>query len=93
MAAIIVMMDMEGPGTAEVLSGGVALIGAPPRQVHAAPADPDIPGDPGPRTFCGLDTGHLVQDDWHPQSPASPWFPPKWHNQVCKACHQALMND
>lgn len=51
--AIIVLQEMDkqmppdfGPGAA------ASFIAA----VHAAPADPDVPGDPDDRTFCGRPT-------------------------------------
>lgn len=32
--------------------------------VHAAPSDPDVPGDPGPVTACGIDTTGMVVAPW-----------------------------
>lgn len=70
MASIIVLLELE-PST-EVLDAGEVDVGARVRWVHAAPADPDVPEDPGPRTFCGLDTTPLEQEQYRPAGPGSP---------------------
>ncbi|GAA2154170.1 hypothetical protein GCM10009760_52790 [Kitasatospora kazusensis] len=36
-----------------ILAGGEPAEPSAVRLVHAAPSDPDIPGDPGPATVCG----------------------------------------
>lgn len=37
--------------------------------VHAAPADPDVSGDPGDRTFCGKPTLDMERVDYRPAGP------------------------
>jgi hypothetical protein len=55
-----------GPGDA------VAYIEA----VHAAPADPTVPGDPAEHTFCGKSTRGMEKLSYRPSGPGAPWCPP-----------------
>ncbi|WP_371483803.1 hypothetical protein [Kitasatospora sp. NBC_00315] len=88
MASIIVLLELE-PST-EVLDAGEVDVGARVRWVHAAPADPDVPEDPGPRTFCGLDTTPLEQEQYRPAGPGEPWYPPQHRTRRCRECVAAL---
>ncbi|MFI9272304.1 hypothetical protein ACIGXM_16510 [Kitasatospora sp. NPDC052896] len=88
MSGVIVLMELE-PST-EVLSGGEVDVGARIRWVHAAPADPEVPEDPGPLTFCGIDTGPLEREPYVPAAPGDPWYPPSQRTRRCRACEAAL---
>ncbi|WP_435647974.1 hypothetical protein [Kitasatospora purpeofusca] len=58
--------------------------------VHAAGADPDVPGDPGPVTACGLDTAGMAVDPWRPVAPGSRWYPPDLRRRVCPRCDRTV---
>ncbi|MEU5366559.1 hypothetical protein ABZ354_24320 [Streptomyces sp. NPDC005925] len=58
--------------------------------VHAAPADPDVPGDPGDRTFCGKPTLDMERVDYQPAGPGAPWLPPDMSRWACRDCAAAL---
>lgn len=91
MGAIVVMLEREEPLIVRALGGGRDLVeDQGVEKVHAAPSDPDIPEDPGPQTFCGLDTSTLTKDPWSPPGPGSTWYPPRWHDRVCRRCATAL---
>ncbi|MED7947653.1 MULTISPECIES: hypothetical protein [unclassified Streptomyces] len=61
------------------------------RAVHAAGADPSVPGAPGGSTLCGADTRRMQAVDYRPAEPGSSWYPPKWHGsgKVCPHCDRA----
>ncbi|WP_370100562.1 hypothetical protein [Streptacidiphilus sp. MAP12-20] len=95
MGAIIVLLELE-PAT-EVLGGSVGDagevdIGARVRYVHAAGSDPDAPGDPLPRTLCGLDITALEPEAYLPAWPGGPWYPPEYRSRRCPACEVALQD-
>ncbi|WP_228984245.1 hypothetical protein [Streptomyces sp. DH12] len=58
--------------------------------VHAAPADPDVPGDPGDRTFCGLPTLGMERVEYTPRAPGAPWLPHNMRPWECRNCADAL---
>ncbi|MFJ4673003.1 hypothetical protein [Kitasatospora purpeofusca] len=58
--------------------------------VHAAASDPDVPGDPGPATACGLDTNEMVPDPWRPAGPGQRWYPQDLRDRVCPLCDRAV---
>ncbi|GAA0680208.1 hypothetical protein GCM10010193_37340 [Kitasatospora atroaurantiaca] len=60
------------------------------RAVHAAPADPSVPGNPDDLTFCGMDTGRMRRDPYQAPQPGATWYPPKWRGKVCSACDRVL---
>ena len=91
MNGIVVVLEFEEPIGSAILGAGLQPAETQGlRQVHAAPADPNVPRDPGPRTFCGLDTSGLTVDPWEPTGPGSPWYPPQLHRQVCEDCDAAV---
>lgn len=61
-----------------------------PTAVHAAPADPDIPGDPGERTFCGKPTTQMEPHSYSPPGPGAPWYPSNLSGFRCATCNAAL---
>ncbi|WBP89523.1 hypothetical protein [Kitasatospora cathayae] len=85
MAAIVVLFEME-PDQALGAEG----VGPGVLQVHAAPADPDVPEDPLPQTLCGLDTGPMEHAHYRPVRPGEPWYPPDMADQRCRLCEAAL---
>ncbi|MFG3054055.1 hypothetical protein ACGFZP_24295 [Kitasatospora sp. NPDC048239] len=88
MSGVIVLVELE-PST-EVLDAGEVEVGARVRWVHAAPGDPDAGGDPGPVTFCGIDTDELEREEYRPAGPGEPWYPPSQRTRRCRACEAAL---
>ncbi|MGW4897506.1 hypothetical protein ACWEQL_35440 [Kitasatospora sp. NPDC004240] len=88
MSGVIVLVELE-PST-EVLDSGEVDVGARVRWVHAAPADPDAPEDPGPVTFCGIDTFDLERESYRPARPGEPWYPPSQRTRRCRECEAAL---
>ncbi|MCX5211662.1 hypothetical protein OG689_20605 [Kitasatospora sp. NBC_00240] len=88
MASIIVLLELE-PST-EVLDEGEVDVGARVRWVHAAAGDPDVPEDPAPRTFCGIDTAPLEYEPYRPSGPGEPWYPPLHRTRRCRDCETAL---
>ncbi|MFC8408593.1 hypothetical protein ACFUG9_34270 [Streptomyces griseoincarnatus] len=85
--AIIVLQELDkqmppdfGPGAA------ASFIAA----VHAAPADPDVPGDPDDRTLCGRPTLGMEPVPYEPAGPGAPWLPPKLRRWECPDCAAAL---
>jgi len=74
------MSEDFGPGDV------VSYIG----KVHAAPADPFIPGDPADRTFCGKDTFGMDKLAYRPSAPGASWYPPNKRRWVCRDCDTAL---
>ncbi len=88
MASIVILLELE-PST-EVLDAGEVDLGARVRFVHAAPADPDVPEDPGPRTFCGVETFGLEYEAYRPVGPGAPWYPPEYRSRRCRECEIAL---
>lgn len=58
--------------------------------VHAAPADPDVSGDPGDRTFCGKPTLDMERVDYRPAGPGASWLPLNMRRWECAACAGAL---
>jgi hypothetical protein len=74
------MGDDFGPGDAV----------AYPKGVHAAPADPDVPGDPAERTFCGKSTAGMERTHHSPSRPGQSWCPAGLARFRCDACDTAL---
>jgi hypothetical protein len=58
--------------------------------VHAAPADPDVPGDADDRTFCGKPTLDMERVNYQPAGPGAPWLPPNMSDWECRDCAAAL---
>ncbi|MGW6913134.1 hypothetical protein ACWGB8_04825 [Kitasatospora sp. NPDC054939] len=58
--------------------------------VHAAVADPDVPGAAGPVTACGLATRGMVTDPWRPVRPEDRWYPPELLERLCPLCDRAV---
>ncbi|MFJ1975246.1 hypothetical protein ACIO93_42230 [Streptomyces sp. NPDC087903] len=58
--------------------------------VHAAPADPSVPGDPTDTTLCGKPTRDIDKLSYTPASPGAPWCPPNKRQWMCRACDDAL---
>lgn len=90
MNSVIVLLELE-PAT-EVIDSDEVDIGARVRWVHAAGADPDAPGDPLPRTLCGLDTDEMEHEPYRPARPGEPWYPPQHATRRCRECDAALRN-
>lgn len=88
MSGVVVLVELES--STEVLDEGEVDVGARIRWVHAAPADPDVPEDPGPVTFCGIDTGDLEREGYQPSGPGEPWYPPSQRTRRCRECEAAL---
>ncbi|MFJ9950194.1 hypothetical protein [Kitasatospora sp. NPDC091207] len=88
MSGVIVLVELE-PST-EVLDAEEVDVGARIRWVHAAPADPEVPEDPGPVTFCGIGTGDLEREGYRPSGPGEPWYPPSQRTRRCRECEAAL---
>ncbi|MET9961786.1 hypothetical protein ABZ128_22505 [Streptomyces sp. NPDC006326] len=81
MSEIAVVYELGRPVTAHTTAERPVL------RVHAAPAAPDRPSVPGPRTFCGRDTFAMERSPYVPaEHPGSPWYPPQYANLVCPAC-------
>jgi hypothetical protein len=59
-----------------------------PVKVHAAPGDPDIPGDPADLTFCRKSTAGMEVRRHAPQGPGGSWYPAGLPH--CETCDQAL---
>ncbi|WPP32267.1 hypothetical protein [Streptomyces sp. CL7] len=85
--AIVVLRELRmelsedfGPGDP------VSLIEA----VHAAPADPDTPGDVDDQTFCGKPTQDMERVNYRPAGPGASWLPPNMRPWECAACARAL---
>jgi len=89
--AIIVLLELMEPADARVVqASGEPVEPSAVRQVHAAPSDPDVPGDPGPTTACRRDTGAMLVEHWQPGGPGSRWFPPRWNGWICPTCDAAV---
>lgn len=58
--------------------------------VHAAPADPDVPGDPGAKTFCGMSTEGMERHPYSPSRPGQSWYPAGVSRFRCPTCDRAL---
>ncbi|MFG2457030.1 hypothetical protein ACGFWE_08170 [Streptomyces sp. NPDC048523] len=69
-----------GPGRADTFT----------EAVHAAPADPSVPGDPGDTTLCGKPTRDMEKLSYTPSGPGAPWFPRNKRQWMCRACDEAL---
>nr|BEK62872.1 hypothetical protein KPHV_00990 [Kitasatospora purpeofusca] len=80
---IVVLLELVEPLDALVLGIGDPVDAMSVRRVHAAPSDPDAPGDPGALTVCGTDTAAMVVDRWSPQRPGQGWYPPRWAGCLC----------
>ncbi|WP_406390181.1 hypothetical protein OG806_49600 [Streptomyces sp. NBC_00882] len=59
-------------------------------KVHAAPADPAVPGDSGDTTLCGKPTQGMDPLSYTPSGPGAPWFPPNKRKWMCGDCNEAL---
>jgi hypothetical protein len=84
---VIVVQELErelsedfGPGDA------LAYI----RAIHAAPADPAVPGDPANTTLCGRPTFGMEKLSYSPSGPGAPWCPPNKTQWKCTACDTEL---
>ncbi|MEY9874675.1 hypothetical protein ABH931_004175 [Streptacidiphilus sp. MAP12-33] len=90
MTAILVVLELE-PAT-EVVDAevGETDIGARVRAVHAADADPDVPGKPSARARCGMSTDELEPEPYTPVGPGAPWYPPEYRTRRCLDCEAAL---
>ncbi|MEV7776546.1 hypothetical protein [Kitasatospora sp. NPDC086791] len=75
-----VMSEDFGPGRPEPRMG----------VIHAAPADPSIPGDPTDQTFCGKDTGGMEKMPYSASRPGASWYPQNLSQWVCPRCAAAL---
>ncbi|KJS57059.1 hypothetical protein VM98_03080 [Streptomyces rubellomurinus subsp. indigoferus] len=60
------------------------------RLVHASASAPEVPGDPGPYTLCGLDTSAMLVEHWVRDRPGLRWYPPRWTGQICPTCEAAV---
>lgn len=58
--------------------------------IHAAPADPETPGDVDDRTFRGKPTEHMERVNYQPQGPGVPRLPPNTRPWECSGCADAL---
>ncbi|WP_371503078.1 hypothetical protein OG871_37930 [Kitasatospora sp. NBC_00374] len=89
--AVIVLLELLEPLDARVISVGEEPVDElAVRLVHAAPSDPDVPGDPGPLTACGLDTTGMLTEHWRPAGPGAGWYPPRWEGHICEQCAAAV---
>ncbi len=87
---LVVLLELMEPLDARILRVGDDPVDAlAVRWVHAAPSDPDVSGDPGPLTACGMDTAVMVVDRWQPDRPGQRWFPPRWTGHICLTCDAA----
>ncbi|MFI6444660.1 hypothetical protein [Kitasatospora sp. NPDC050543] len=89
MASVIILLERE-PSDDPGIGPDVVDVALEVRWVHAAPADPDIPEDPGPRTLCGLDTDAMQHEPYRPTGPGQPWYPPLLHDRRCRECEAVL---
>lgn len=91
---LIVLVEPELQRVARLGSGGEEYVEGV-RAVHAAAADPSVPGHPGDHTLCGADTQLMQTVDYRPSAPESPWYPPKWHGsgRVCPICDAAVRSN
>ncbi|WP_431682802.1 hypothetical protein [Kitasatospora sp. KL5] len=89
MTALVVMLEIERPGTVHELGGGEhAEAGRAALVVHAAP---DVgEGAPAGRTFCGLETAGLQPDPLQPAGGGATWYAPRWSQKVCEVCAAAV---
>ncbi|MFI8459140.1 hypothetical protein [Kitasatospora sp. NPDC085464] len=88
---VIVLLELTEPADARTITAsGEPVELSAVRQVHAAPSDPDVPGDPGPTTLCGRDSGAMLVEHWQPPGPGSRWYPPRWAGRVCPICDGAV---
>lgn len=69
-----------GPGDAVAYNGAV----------HAAPADPSVPGDPADTTLCSKPTRGMEKLPYTPAGPGAPWYPRNKRQWVCRDCDEAL---
>lgn len=60
------------------------------RAVHAAQADPAVPGDPADTTFCGRPTSGMEKLSYSPSGPGASWCPPNKKQWKCTECDTAL---
>lgn len=89
--AVIVLLELLEPADAHVIQvSGEPVDPLAVRQVHAAPSDPDVPGDPGPTAACGRDTGAMLVEHWQPAGPGGRWYPPGWTGRICPTCDAAV---
>ncbi|MFD8316298.1 MULTISPECIES: hypothetical protein [Kitasatospora] len=89
--ALIVLLELMEPADARVvLASGEPVESSAVRQVHAAPSDPDVPGDPGSTTACGRETSGLIVEHWTPSGPGGRWWPPRWAGRICPDCAKAV---
>ncbi|MFJ9149160.1 hypothetical protein ACIRP7_14030 [Streptomyces sp. NPDC102270] len=58
--------------------------------IHAAPADPDVSGDPDDRTFCGKSTLDMERVYYQPPGPGAAWLPANMQDWECRDCAAAL---
>ncbi|WBP92218.1 hypothetical protein [Kitasatospora cathayae] len=85
---VIVLLELMERTDAHIIQASEEPVEASAvRQVHAAPSDPDVPGDPGPTTACGRDTAAMLVEHW--QSTGR-WYPPRWAGWICPTCDTAV---
>ncbi|GAA2260694.1 hypothetical protein GCM10010430_50990 [Kitasatospora cystarginea] len=75
---VSVIVVLENPGSPDLV------------MVHAAPSAPDVPGDPGPLTACGIDTTEMVTYPWQPSRPGQRRWQPELRDRVRPRCDQAV---
>lgn len=76
--AIIVLREMRRTAVPEIV------------EVHAAPSDPSVPGDPLDMTFCGKPTRDMETDPYRPSRPGASWLPPDLKLWECHTCAREL---
>ncbi|MGK4578435.1 hypothetical protein [Kitasatospora sp. HPMI-4] len=88
--ALIILLELVEPADARVLQAtGESPDQLAVRRVHAAVADPDVPGDPGSDTLCGADTSAMITERWSAGRPGQRW-PPRWRGWICSDCDAVL---
>src|SRR5690606_10416078 len=85
--AIVVLQELDKQSPPDFSPGAAASFIA---AVHAAPADPDVPGDPDDRTFCGRPTRGMEPLSYKPAGPGAPWLPKNMRGWECPDCAAAL---
>ncbi|GAB2717520.1 hypothetical protein [Kitasatospora kifunensis] len=93
--AVIVVLELIEPTDARMIAAsGEPAEPTAVRRVHAAPSDPDVPGDPGPTTVCGRETSVMLKEHWEPSGPGQRWWPPRWAgwivNGICQTCEKGV---
>lgn len=85
--AIVVLREMAGELSEDFGPGDrVDHIKA----VHAAPSDPDAPGDPADLTLCGKPTRDMERMNYSPSGPGASWLPLNMRQWECRRCASAL---